>query len=272
MILLDLLILTICAAIPIYAILLHSQKEKEKEKESQLVDEWINQLIGQTSLKDIRNVYSSMDFQSLKYSKKEEILQQIFGNLRSRFLKDGIADEKQENILNHFLLVTEPSESIVSSVENCLKKNKILRSVLNHQEIPIKLPSVHYFKLEKDEIPIYYEDKIGLSEIRTKTSYSGGSVGYSVRISKGFTLRQSAFKGTPIQEDILHEIGESSVLITRKNIYLSGGIKSFKIPHSKLAFVHDYSNGVLIQRDAQTAKPLFIEGGSWFYYNLLQNL
>jgi hypothetical protein len=56
-------------------------------------------------------------------------------------------------------------------------------------------------------------------------------------------------------------------------VYFSGASKSFRIRHDKIVSIEPYSDGVGIQRDAQTARPqVFVTGDGWFTYNLLMNV
>ncbi len=60
--------------------------------------------------------------------------------------------------------------------------------------------------------------------------------------------------------------------ITNRHIYFSGG-KSFRVRLDKIVSTEPYSDGILIQRDAQTALPqVFITGDGWFTYNLIMNV
>ncbi len=112
----------------------------------------------------------------------------------------------------------------------------------------------------------YYEEKI-------RTRYVGGFQGVSIRIAKGLYYRTSAFKGERVQtsQTIHADIGLLGV--TNKHIYFEGPSKRFRINYNKIVSFEPFSDGIGVQRDAQTAKPQsFSTGDGWFTYNLITNL
>lgn len=77
------------------------------------------------------------------------------------------------------------------------------------------------------------------------------------------------FKGHPVDTTETVFVGSGLLAITSRHVYFSGGCKSFRIRHDKIVSIEPYSDGVGIQRDAQTAMPT---GDGWFTYNLLMNV
>ena len=68
-------------------------------------------------------------------------------------------------------------------------------------------------------------------------------------------------------------VDNGMVAVTDKHIYFAGSKKSFRIKYEKIVSFTPYSDGIGIQRDAQTAKPqIFVTGEGWFTNNLIQNL
>jgi hypothetical protein len=90
----------------------------------------------------------------------------------------------------------------------------------------------------------------------------------SIRIAKGLYYRTGAFKGERVQTS---DTGPLSV--TNKHIYFAGPSKRFRIAYNKIVAFEPFSDGIGVQRDAQTARPqLFATGDGWFTYNLITNL
>lgn len=114
-------------------------------------------------------------------------------------------------------------------------------------------------RLLKSEIPFYALKGVSFSEERKKTTYSGGSTGYSFRVTKGFWIRQSAFKGSPVTEESLTYIDDGDLIITNKHIYFSGGRKAFRVKLDKIVTLTPYNNGLQIIKEGVTAKPMFFE-------------
>ena len=71
----------------------------------------------------------------------------------------------------------------------------------------------------------------------------------------------------------MQRIGIGSVCLTDKNLYFTSPEKSLKIPYTKILSIDSYSNGIGLQKDGASAKPMFLEGiNSWFTYNVIANL
>ena len=132
-----------------------------------------------------------------------------------------------------------------------------------------KLP----FNLQKQEQLIWVFGGVQYYEPRTHREYVGGSIGGSVRVAKGIYIRSSSFRGHPVDKTETVHIDTGILGVTDKNIYFTGKDKSFRVPYSKIVSFKPYSDGIGIQRDAQSAKPqTFITKHGWFTYNLISYL
>lgn len=77
----------------------------------------------------------------------------------------------------------------------------------------------------------------------------------------------------PIHYKSLETVDRGLVLLTDKNLYLGGQYNIFKIPYNKILAICPYDDGVVIQKDASTAKPdVFMVNDVWYFYNLIYNL
>jgi len=129
------------------------------------------------------------------------------------------------------------------------------------------------FNLMKNERVIWVFPNTEYIEQQTKTHYVGGSQGVSVRVAKGLYYRANAFKGHPVKTTESVTMGSGLLGVTDKHLYFAGPAKSFRIKYDKIVSFEPYSDGIGVQRDAQTAKPQgFITGNGWFTYNLVTNL
>ncbi len=193
-----------------------------------------------------------------------------------RAFEDGILSEEEEDRLielsNHFALSKEELDQ--NSAFTKLVKGAVLRDIMNgkipqRQHISGRLP----FNLLKSETMVWVFFNVDYYEQRTRTKYVGGSQGVSIRIAKGIYYRTGAFKGERIQTTETVHADRGLMGITTKHIYFAGNSKRFRIPYRKIVTFDPYSDGIGVQRDAQTAKPqLFITGDGWFTYNLVVNL
>jgi len=159
----------------------------------------------------------------------------------------------------------------LSNFEKLLQAGTI-RDVINGVLNPrIKIYN-HPFNLQKNEQFIWIFENVKYYEVKTRTRYEGGSQGVSVRVMKGMYYRTGSFKGNPVQYSETTHIATGILGVTQKHIYFHSSKKSFRIPYSKIISFQNFSDGIGIQRDAQTAKPqMFITGDGWFINNLIQN-
>jgi hypothetical protein len=192
------------------------------------------------------------------------------------FLDDGELDESEEehlaNFQSHFSLTQEQLDH--QGAYSRLVKGAILREIMNGS-----LPDrVHVqgdipFNFQKTESLIWLFPETEYYEDRKRREFVGGSHGASFRIAKGVHYRVGSFRGHPVETTETVLVGTGLMGVTDRHVYFSGGGKSFRIKHDKIVTIEPYSDGVGIQRDAQTAKPqLFVTGDGWFTYNLLMNV
>lgn len=127
--------------------------------------------------------------------------------------------------------------------------------------------------LQKDESVIWAFGNVGLSQIKTKTSYVGGSHGVSLRIMKGVYYRVGASRGERIQTEHLLKQDAGALFISSKHIYFAGGTKSFRIPYAKIVAIKLYNDGLQVTRESVNPKPhYFIFDEAAFAANLISRV
>jgi hypothetical protein len=191
-------------------------------------------------------------------------------------LEDGTITQGQENALtaymDHFSLTREDLEEkgafskvVKSAVLRDLLEGKMPERMVVHMDLP--------FNFQKIENLIWLFTGVNYYEERSKTHYTGGSQGMSVRIAKGLYYRASAFRGDPVVTSRTVLLDRGLMAVTNKHIYFAGDHKSFRVPYHKIVSFRALDKGIGIQRDAQSAKPqIFMTGDGWFSYNLITNL
>lgn len=189
---------------------------------------------------------------------------------------DGLLSEAEESALSklteHFSLPQQVLDR--HGAYSKLVKGAVLRDIMDGN-LPerVKIDGVLPFNLQKSEKVVWVFQGVNYYEEKTRTRYVGGSQGISVRIAKGLYYRTGAFKGERVQtsETVLADTGLLGV--TNKHIYFAGSSKRFRIAYDKIVAFEPFSDGIGVQRDAQTAKPQsFQTGDGWFTYNLITNL
>ncbi|WP_064430180.1 hypothetical protein [Helicobacter suis] len=192
-------------------------------------------------------------------------------------LEDGLLTEQEEEgvlkLIAFFNLSQEDLDS--NGYYAKLKQGSILRHVCEGvmptgiNIIGDSLP----FVFMKNEKLIWAENGVQYFEMKTVSSYVGGSQGVSLRIAKGVYYRVGAFKGHKIQEEQMSYVDTGLLAITTKHLYFCGKSKSLRIPFAKLISITPYSDGISVHKDGVRAKPqIFINGDSWFLYNLISNI
>ncbi len=134
---------------------------------------------------------------------------------------------------------------------------------------PVQVP----FRMMKSETLLWLFDHVEYRAMRTRREFRGGSTGVSVRVARGIYLRQSAFKGRPLEVNEFAYVDTGLLGITTKHMYFTGPARSFRIRHSKVVSLTPFTNGISLTRDAANAKPeIFKVEDGWFIYNLLRHI
>jgi hypothetical protein len=129
------------------------------------------------------------------------------------------------------------------------------------------------FNFQKGESIVWVFPHVTYYEQRIRTQYKGGYQGVSIRVAKGLYYRTGGFRGQPVKTAEMVNMGIGLLGVTDRHIYFAGPTKAFRVRYDKIVSFTPYSDGIGIQRDAQTAKPqVFVTGDGWFTYNLISNL
>lgn len=146
----------------------------------------------------------------------------------------------------------------------------ILEGTLPQRMSPVgELP----FNFQKGESLVWVFPDTTYYEQRIRTHYEGGSQGVSIRVAKGFYYRVGGFRGRPVKTAEMVNMGTGPLGATDRHVYFARPAKAFRVKYDKIISFTPYSDGIGIQRDAQSAKPqVFVTGDGWFTYNLISNL
>jgi hypothetical protein len=193
-----------------------------------------------------------------------------------QFLNDGSLDETEENKLVDFSKRFGLSRDDLDRNGSWTRvvKGAVIRDLLNGvvpQRVTVSggLP----FNFQAGEQLVWLFKNVAYYEDKTRRHYVGGSSGVSMRIAKGLYYRASAFRGDPVETTERVHVDTGILAVTTKHVYFGGSAKSLRVRHDKIVSFTPYSDGVAIQRDAQTAKPqIFVTGDGWFIHNLLANI
>lgn len=209
--------------------------------------------------------------------RKEDLYVEVLDAAIDNYLNDGIIDATERQTVARFVQFSELPQSVLNrnhSLEK-LVQSEILQDIVNGRKPSpkITISGSFPFLLAKNESFIWLFRNVVLHEQKVRKEYAGRSRGMSFRICKGVYYRAGGFKGRPIETTYMQKIGVGSACLTDRHIYFSSPEKSVKIPYNKLINVETYSNGIGLQKDGPSAKPIFLEGvSSWFCYNVIANM
>lgn len=156
-----------------------------------------------------------------------------------------------------------------------LTKARILRALDNAQPTAIKVTVDGPLapRLETDERALWSFSGAHYLTFRSRTHYTGGSQGISIRVMRGVYYRVGSFRGEPVKADYLSTEDSGALTIATRNVYFVGTHKALKIPVRKIASAQLYSDGIEILQNGVSAKPaIFTIDDAPFAANLLARL
>ncbi len=191
-----------------------------------------------------------------------------------RMAEDGHLSHAEERAIQTLcsmcgIKAGDPAQNSIWDKVNQLATLRDLRAgVLPTRFAHVQVP----FRMMKSETLIWLFDNVEYRTLKTRREFRGGSTGISVRVARGVYLRQSAFKGRPVEVEEYVHVDTGLLGITTKHVYFTGPARSFRIRHSKMVSLTPFANGIGITRDTVRARPeIFRVEDGWFVYNLLQN-
>ena len=157
--------------------------------------------------------------------------------------------------------------------------SKVAKAAVLREVLEGKVPGIVTFQgrvpfnFQKDEQVVWVFQDVMYGEIRTRRQFVGTSHGMSLRIAKGLYYRTSIFRGTPVESTEMVGVARGMLAVTTKHICFSSAPKSFRLRYGKIVSYQAYSDGIILHREAATAKPqAFVTGDGWFTYNLIINV
>lgn len=207
----------------------------------------------------------------------QQIFVSAFDTSIDNFLNDGLISEQESRLVARFQQYSNLPQSILNANKSLERvvQSSILQSILSGiiPTPPITINGALPFLLQKNEKLLWLFRNVQCYEQKVRKEYIGRSQGMSFRVMKGVYYRVGGFKGTPVETTHNELVGTGTVGVTDKYLYFSSSQKSLKIAYNKLINIEPYSDGLGLQKDGATARPIFLKGmDSWFVYNLITNL
>ena len=175
-----------------------------------------------------------------------------------RGIKRRLDESKERREQQRQEVERREQEALQARLRAQREKQEIQRKVLAILEEG-KVPDMHLsvdvpFKLQKNEKWLLAVNNVAYAEMRTKREVVGRSAGASVRVMKGVSVRTGAFRGTPVETDVLTPRGSGTFAVSTKHVFFQGE-RSFRIPMAKIVSVQGSPEGLEIVRDRAGAQP-----------------
>lgn len=186
-----------------------------------------------------------------------------------------LSAEEEKHLAAAVRVLGLPAEKIHAGDEwTRLAHFAVLRD-LHDGKVPTRMKSdvALPFNFQKSEQLVWVFQGVPYYEERTRMTYRGGSQGVSIRIASGLYYRVGGFKGERVPVDEVRFIDAGLMAVTTKHVYFSGERKSFRVPFAKMVEIRAFEDGIRIQRDALSAKPMLFQVAEvWFAVNLINQL
>lgn len=219
--------------------------------------------------------FARIDLSHLSSAEKKATIKGAFDKAVWRMKEQGEVlpdiQERMDNFATYYDLSNEDlrGESF-TTMAKLLIINDLLNGILPQRyNVNGALP----VNLQANESLIWAENGALCYEEKIRRSTVGRSAGLSIRIASGIYYRTGAFQGQPVETRDMVFVGSGNIYITDKNFYFQSYQKTFRIPYNKIIAYIPYDDGIGIQKDGASAKPIVIKGiDSWLVYNIVTNI
>jgi len=162
---------------------------------------------------------------------------------------------------NHLRYIKLVKSFVLIDIRNNIYKNRCFIE----GEIPILL--------SPNEKMIWVETRVKCSEKKTKTSFSGHSVGSSFRVAKNISIRAGENHSEKYETTQIEQVGIGNLFFTTKTIYFIFKGGAIKLPIKSILTVKDYYHDLEIIIDRKLNNYfLFSNCDSIFSVNLIKGL
>lgn len=219
--------------------------------------------------------FSRIDMSHLSSVEKKATLKAAFEKVVWRMKENGEVlpdiQERMDKFVDYYgISGTDLQGEAFTTMAKLLIINDLLNGILPQRyNVNGKLP----VNFQANESLIWAETGAMCYEEQVRRSTVGRSAGLSIRVAKGVYYRTGAFQGQPVVTRDMVLVGSGNIYITDKNFYFQSYQKTFRIPYNKIIAFVPYDDGIGIQKDGASAKPLVIKSiDSWLVYNIVTNI
>ena len=137
-------------------------------------------------------------------------------------------------------------------------------------EVKVEIQGDLPILLKKEETVLGLFNKVLFAELKEQTIHYGNAIHLH---EKGSYLGMSSFVSMDKNYKDWENQGKGILLITDKNLYFVSPIENKRIPINQLLSVNPFIDGVILQEDKSSSKPIsFANVDGIFIYNIINNL
>ena len=193
-----------------------------------------------------------------------------------RAFEDGVLSVEEEARLDTLreALQLPDHDPVVAQASERIGRGRLLRELLEGDWADRRTEYAGLpFRFLKTEKLAHVFEGVEYHLCKTRTHYTGGSQGVSIRVARGVYYRVGGFKGERYQTEEMEHRDDGLLGLTDRHLYFAGARERFRVRWDRIVTLEPYADGIGIHRDAQTAKPqVFVTGDGWLTYTLAVNL
>jgi hypothetical protein len=186
-----------------------------------------------------------------------------FAEMTDAALDEGVLTQANESRIKHLASAFGVrADEFADDAGQRLIMAAILRDLAAGKFVErVKLDGVLPINFEKGERIVWLFQGVRYYTTHTETEYVGSSVGVSVRLMKGVSVRSGSYRGHSIKTDSLSLESVGKLAIGTSNVYFMSEKalktqKAFKVPLKKIIGITAHADAVTILHDGASARPM----------------
>ena len=210
----------------------------------------------------------------LSPNKKEATVKSAILSALDTFMADNYLDDEEAKIVKDYCgLGGFPVECLDEYPEwQRALRSQVVKRVMDGDidKINIEIRGSLPIIMKKDERILWVFLQVKCSELKKRSIHYGTSTHHR---SKGSYLGYSNFISMKKEYNDWVSRGTGTFIVTDKNLYFVSNEGNMRVSYDKLLSIDPYSDGLIIQKDTSSAKPIMFRNvDGVFVYNIANNL
>lgn len=190
------------------------------------------------------------------------------------FMADSYIDDDESEQINTYCQAGgfNTDDLIDFEVWQQAMRSRVVKKVMDGRidEVKVEIQGDLPILLKKDETVLWLFNKVQFAELREQTVHYGNAIHVH---EKGSYLGMSSFVSMDQKYKNWENQGKGILVVTDKNLYFVSPSGNKRIPINQLLSVNPFIDGIVLQEDKSTSKPMsFANVDGMFIYNIINNL